>query len=137
MREMRCSSTCVPRLPYWRREYCDAERSEVSWRPTREALRCAQGDTRGRSGWQDAKGGLSLLLFPLSLGFAILRYCLWDIDVLVNRTLATFSATLRNEVDLNQLREDLLGVVQETMQPAHISLWLRKPDYERKSHADG
>ena len=37
-----------------------------------------------------------------------------------------FSATLRNEVDLSLLREHLLGVVQETMQPMHVSLWLRQ-----------
>jgi len=43
-----------------------------------------------------------------------------------------FSATLRNEVDLNQLSEHLLTVVQDTMQPAHVSLWLRKSDHERK-----
>ncbi len=43
------------------------------------------------------------------------------------KTIAAFSATLRNEVDLNTLREHLLNVVQETMQPAHVSLWLRKP----------
>src|SRR5215469_10732239 len=46
------------------------------------------------------------------------------------RTLAAFSATLRNEVDLDQLREALLTVVQETMQPSHVSLWLRKPEGE-------
>jgi hypothetical protein len=44
------------------------------------------------------------------------------------RTMAAFSATLRNEVDLDQLREALLAVVQETMQPSHVSLWLRKPE---------
>jgi hypothetical protein len=51
------------------------------------------------------------------------------------RTLDAFSATLRNEVDLSQLREHLLNVVQETMQPAHVSLWLRKSDKERKPDA--
>ncbi len=39
----------------------------------------------------------------------------------------TFSATLRNEVDLNQLREHLISVVEDTMQPTQVSLWLRKP----------
>jgi hypothetical protein len=41
------------------------------------------------------------------------------------RTLAAFSATLRNEVDLATLSEHLVGVVEETMQPASVSLWLR------------
>jgi hypothetical protein len=145
------------------------------------------------------------LLIPLSFGFAMLRHRLWDIDVLINRTLvygmltvsltlvyvglilglsvllrsiishdspvaivlstvaiyflfqplrrriqqvidrrfyrrkydaakvvATFSATLRKEVDLEPLREHLLTVVQETMQPTHVSLWLRPPAPARK-----
>ncbi|HLX56256.1 MAG TPA: hypothetical protein VKR83_04460 [Ktedonobacteraceae bacterium] len=146
---------------------------------------------------------LILAVFPLGLGIAILRYRLWDIDVLINRTLvygtlsallvglyiglilalqalvhvvtgslsqqplvivvstlviaalfqplrrrlqtiidrrfyrrkydavkvmAAFSSTLRQEVDLDQLRQQLLAVVQETMQPVHISLWLRQPE---------
>jgi hypothetical protein len=44
------------------------------------------------------------------------------------RTLEAFSATLRQEVDLSTLSEHLVAVVQETMQPAHISLWVRKPE---------
>jgi hypothetical protein len=146
-----------------------------------------------------------LLLIPLSIAFAILRARLWDIDIIINRTLiygmltvslglvyfglifalqallhgiinqnnavaivistiaifalfhplrrriqniidrrfyrrkydaakivAIFSATLRQEVDLDTLREQLIAVVQETMQPAHISLWLRPPEPARR-----
>jgi MFS family permease len=140
---------------------------------------------------------LVLNMLPLTIGFAVSRYRLWDIDVIINRTLVyatltatlaflyfgsiiglqtllrgftggsqfvlvcstlamaalfqplrkriqigidrrfyrrkydvartleLFNATLRHEVDLNQLSEALLSIIQETMQPTHISLWLR------------
>ncbi len=44
------------------------------------------------------------------------------------KTLTAFSGTLRNEVDLSELRAQLLAVVQETMQPVHVSLWLLEPE---------
>jgi hypothetical protein len=144
--------------------------------------------------------GFTLLVIPLAFGVAMLRYRLWDFDVLIRRTLVygplsltltgvyaglviglqallggigligqdsgvaivlstlaivvlvqpvrrrlqalidrrfyrrkydaakiveAFSTTLRHEVDVDQLRAQVLAVVQETMQPAQVSLWLR------------
>ena len=48
------------------------------------------------------------------------------------RTLAAFSTTLHNEVDLNQLCERLVAVVEETIQPTFVSLWLRPSEHDKK-----
>jgi hypothetical protein len=144
---------------------------------------------------------LVFVLFPLSLGVAILRSQLWDIDVIIRktvvygvltilltlaylgsvvviqglftavsgqrspvalvvstlliaalfaplrqkvrdvidhrfyrrkydatRTLAAFARTARDEVDLETLTAELLKVVQETVQPANLSIWLRQSE---------
>jgi len=51
------------------------------------------------------------------------------------RTVAAFSATLRQEVDLASLQEQLLATVEETVQPAHASIWLLPPTARRSPGA--
>jgi hypothetical protein len=156
--------------------------------------------------WLDLLGYAALISFPLvpiAVGFAVLRYRLYDIDIIINRalvygvltislilvyvggvagtqtafrfltgqdqqpqlavvastlaiaalftplrrriqsfidrrfyrnkydaakTLEEFSAKLRDETDLDSLSTEMVSVVRETMQPEHISLWLREPE---------
>ena len=47
------------------------------------------------------------------------------------RTVDTFAARLRDQVDLDALHTELLGVVAQTMQPTQTSLWLRQPEAPR------
>ena len=204
---------CVAALFARYRRANDAERAQIKWL----LYACAVflvvyvggvgGTVSGIAGTDSVTGsiwqaffGLSLTTFPAAIGMAILRYRLYEIDVIVRRTLiygllsgllgalylalvivlqglfralagqesnlaivvatltsaavfqplrgriqavidrrfyrrkydaartlATFSVRLRDEVDLTTLSEELVRVVDETMQPSHVSLWLRHP----------
>jgi hypothetical protein len=60
-------------------------------------------------------------LLPGAIGVAILRHK-YDAE----QILANFADTVCNETDLTRLSAGLITTVQETMQPALVSLWLRQ-----------
>jgi hypothetical protein len=55
----------------------------------------------------------------------------------VQRTLEAFSTTLRRQIDIDALQSALTGVVGQTMNPAHVSLWLRDQDRPAAIEATG
>jgi hypothetical protein len=52
------------------------------------------------------------------------------------KALEAYSLKLRNETDIEALNDDLVGVVRETMQPAHVSLWLHPATLPQNEESD-
>ncbi len=72
-------------------------------------------------------GGVGLAL-PLAIGVAVLKYRRFDrARYDAKRVVAQFSVQLREQVDLDVLGGDLLGVVHRVLAPEHLALWLNDP----------